>query len=63
VFYAYLLQSEKEPDQRYVGFTTDLKDRLKPTNPAALLTPQNTNHGNWSAIHAFANERQARELE
>jgi predicted GIY-YIG superfamily endonuclease len=29
VFYVYLLQSEEKPDERYVGFTTDPKARLK----------------------------------
>jgi predicted GIY-YIG superfamily endonuclease len=40
--YVYLLQSERFPDQRYVGITSDLKRRLidqvtRPLQRAALL--------------------------
>ena len=28
MFYVYLLQSDRWPEQRYVGFSTDLKARL-----------------------------------
>jgi len=30
--YVYLLRSEKQPDQTYIGFTADLKARLKRHN-------------------------------
>jgi predicted GIY-YIG superfamily endonuclease len=32
MFYVYLLQSISHPDQRYVGFSTELKDRLAEHN-------------------------------
>jgi predicted GIY-YIG superfamily endonuclease len=28
MFYVYLIQSEAFPEQRYVGYTTDLKKRI-----------------------------------
>jgi putative endonuclease len=32
MFYVYLLQSEGNPDQRYIGLTTDLKRRFTEHN-------------------------------
>ncbi len=32
MYYVYLIQSTSHPDQRYVGFTQDLKSRLKAHN-------------------------------
>jgi putative endonuclease len=32
MFYVYLIQSEPFPDQRYVGFSTDLRERLAAHN-------------------------------
>jgi putative endonuclease len=35
VFYVYLLISISDPTQRYVGFTTNLKQRVKSHNEGA----------------------------
>ena len=32
MYYVYLLQSESHPEQRYVGFSSDLKKRLRVHN-------------------------------
>ncbi len=32
MFYVYLIQSEAFPEQRYIGFTADLKKRVKAHN-------------------------------
>ena len=32
MFYAYPIQSEAFPEQRYIGFTADLKKRIKGHN-------------------------------
>jgi len=32
MFYVYLLQSEVRPDQRYIGFSTDIEARLMAHN-------------------------------
>ena len=37
MFYVYLLVSLSDPDQRYVGFTTDLKKRVKSHNEGATF--------------------------
>jgi predicted GIY-YIG superfamily endonuclease len=50
MFYASLLISIAEPDPRYVGFTTDLKQRIKSHNKARRSTRRNTSLGSSSAI-------------
>ena len=32
MFYVYLIRSEEHPERRYVGFTTDLKERMATHN-------------------------------
>jgi putative endonuclease len=63
VFYVYLLQSEEKPDERYVGFTTDLKARLKTHNSGG--SAYTAEHKPWKLVgyHAFADEPKAREFE
>jgi putative endonuclease len=63
VFYVYLLQSEEKPDERYVGFTTDPKARLKTHNSGG--SAYTAEHKPWKLFgyHAFADERKAREFE
>lgn len=63
MFYVYLLQSEASPDQRYIGFTTDLKERISMHNVGG------SNHTSkfkpWKLVgyHAFAEKRKALEFE
>ncbi len=45
MFYVYLIQSETFPEQRYIGFTTDLKSASIPTTPVVPCTHPNTNLG------------------
>ena len=37
MFYVYLLESISEPSERYIGFTANLKDRLKRHNADEAL--------------------------
>ena len=37
MFYVYLLVSLSDPSQRYVGFTTDVKQRVKAHNEGASI--------------------------
>ena len=39
MFYVYLMRSEASPEQRYVGFTADLKKRLSAHNAGGDLAP------------------------
>jgi putative endonuclease len=61
--YVYLLQSEASPDQRYIGLTADLKERLKVHNTGG--SKHTAKYKPWKLIsyHAFADERRAREFE
>ena len=63
MFYVYLIQSESIPDQRYVGFTTDLRERLATHNAGGSV--HTAKYKPWKPItyHAFADERRAREFE
>ena len=61
--YVYLLRSLSCPDRRYVGFTSDLKARLRSHNEGASV--HTAKYKPWELITycAFANERRAREFE
>ena len=63
MFYVYLIRSEAKPDERYVGFTTDLKARLKVHNSGGSV--YTAEHKPWKLVgyHAFSDERKAREFE
>ncbi len=43
--YVYLLASQSHPEQRYIGFTSDLKQRLIDHNTGVLRTLQSLLHG------------------
>jgi putative endonuclease len=61
--YVYLLQSVARPEQRYIGFTADLKNRFKAHN--AGRSAHTAKYKPWDLIAycAFKNERRAREFE
>jgi len=46
--YVYLIQSEKDPTERYVGFTNDLKQRLSDHN--AGLSKHTSEHRPWGLV-------------
>jgi hypothetical protein len=45
MFYVYLIRSETFPEQRYIGFTTDLKRRIATHNAGGSVTLRNTSPG------------------
>jgi len=63
MFYVYLIQSQTSPDQRYVGFTQDLKARLKAHN--AGESKHTSKFSNWELVtyHAFKDKAKAQEFE
>jgi predicted GIY-YIG superfamily endonuclease len=63
VFYVYLIRSESHPDQRYTGFTTDLKARLKSHNEGASTHTAKFKPWRVVSYFAFEDERKAREFE
>lgn len=63
MYYVYMLQSTSSPEQRYIGFTEDLKARLSAHNAGeskhtAIFCP-------WEIIsyHAFKDKKTAQQFE
>ncbi len=63
MFYVYLIQSETFPEQRYIGFTTDLKKRIDTHNAGGSV--HTSKYKPWKLIgyHAFSEKRRAQEFE
>lgn len=61
--YVYLLQSQSHPDQRYIGFTADLKQRLATHNAGRSIYTAKYRPWELEAYFAFKTERRAREFE
>lgn len=63
MFYVYFIRSESYPEQRYVGFTTDLKSRTAAHNAGRSV--HTAKHRPWTLVsyHAFAEKRKAQEFE
>jgi predicted GIY-YIG superfamily endonuclease len=59
----YLIQSEAFPDQRYVGFTTDLKKRLETHNAGGSVHTAKFKPWKLVSYHAFSEKRKAQEFE
>jgi len=45
VYYVYLIESVSAQRERYLGMTTDLKERLRETTQENLFILQNSSHG------------------
>jgi predicted GIY-YIG superfamily endonuclease len=63
MYYAYLIRSISSPDQTYIGFTEDLKQRLADHN--AGKSNHTSKYTPWELVsyHAFADKRKAQEFE
>jgi putative endonuclease len=63
MYYVYILESVHEPEQRYVGGTADLRERLRAHNSGD--SPHTAKHRPWNLVcyHAFAEEKRAIEFE
>lgn len=48
MFYVYLLKSISSPEQTYVGFTTDVTQRLKTHNSGGSL--HTNKHKSWELV-------------
>lgn len=60
MYYVYLLQSESAADQRYVGFTTDLKARIATHNRGGSL--HTSKYLPWSLVTYLAFSDKAKAL-
>jgi putative endonuclease len=63
MFYVYLIQSDSYSDQRYVGYTIDLKARLKTHNAGGSVHTAKYKPWHLISYHAFATKRKAQEFE
>ncbi|GAA0544399.1 putative GIY-YIG superfamily endonuclease [Rhizomicrobium palustre] len=63
MFYVYLLQSLADPAQRYTGFSTDLKERLKAHNAGRSTHTAKYRPWELAAYFAFKTEPRARAFE
>ena len=63
MFYVYLIQSEANPERRYVGFTTDLKQRIKTHNAGGSVHTAKYKPWRLVGYHAFSDKRNAQEFE
>lgn len=63
MFYVYLLISRSSPDQRYVGYTTDLAKRVRSHNEGASVHTRKYKPWNLVSYFAFDDERRVREFE
>ena len=63
MFYVYLLVSIAGPDRRYIGFTTDLKKRVRSHNEGASIHTRKYRPWKLVSYFAFDDERRAREFE
>ena len=50
MFYVYILNSLRNPDGMYVGYTKDLKNGLQEHNSANVFTPLNISLGSFALI-------------
>jgi predicted GIY-YIG superfamily endonuclease len=63
MFYVYLIQSVALSEQRYTGFTTNLKERLKTHNAGKSIHTSKYRPWNLITYHAFSDKRMAQEFE
>lgn len=63
MYYVYLIRSESFPDRRYVGYTTNLKERLRAHNAGGSV--HTTKYKPWKLVsyHAFSDKRKAQAFE
>lgn len=62
-FYVYILQSEKDSDRYYTGFTTDMDSRLKSHNSGSVPATKPYRPWKIKTYIALTDEKQARALE
>ncbi|MEE8393288.1 MAG: GIY-YIG nuclease family protein [Rhodospirillales bacterium] len=63
MFYVHLIRSEAFPEQRYVGFTTDLKKRIAVHNEGGSVHTAKSKPWKLISYHAFVDKRRAQEFE
>jgi putative endonuclease len=59
MYYVYLLQSVPEPSRRYIGFSQDLRQRLRDHNAGKLPTTAKARPWNLITYLGFSSKWQA----
>ncbi len=63
MYYVYLIRSIAFPDQNYIGYSEDLKQRIADHNASKSI--HTSKYAPWELVsyHAFADKRKAQEFE
>ena len=61
MFYVYLLKSLKDPNKTYVGFTTNVKERLQKHNDGGSV--YTSDYKPWKLISFIGFDEEAKALE
>lgn len=61
--YVYMLKSLSKPDQRYIGLTKNLKERLNLHNSGAVIHTKKFKPWKFLVVVWFADEHKAVEME
>lgn len=63
MYYVYLIKSIPFPDQKYVGYTTNLKERLDTHNSGGAITTVGAKPWELVTCIAFESKKKAKEFE
>ncbi|MBE6456556.1 MAG: GIY-YIG nuclease family protein [Alphaproteobacteria bacterium] len=63
MYYVYILQSINNPDSFYIGFTTDLKQRLAEHNSGKSIHTNKYRPWRIKNYFAFGDEQKAKDFE
>ncbi|MCL2017388.1 MAG: GIY-YIG nuclease family protein [Alphaproteobacteria bacterium] len=63
MFYVYLIKSINSPNQKYIGFSSDLKQRIKDHNNGKSIHTSKFKPWELITYLSFSDERQAKEFE
>ena len=63
MFFVYLIQSETNTDQRYIGVTSNLDQRIKDHNNGQSKHTKKFKPWKIVSYHAFKEEKKAKEFE
>lgn len=63
MFYVYLLRSTKNPEKTYIGFTSNLEERLKKHNEGGSIHTSDFRPWKLISVVAFTDESKAIKFE
>lgn len=63
MYYVYLIKSKSDPNQRYIGYTTNLKNRMLTHNAGKSKHTEKYTPWQLVSYHAFENKHTAQKFE